>query len=593
MQKRYRYWLGSVLIIVLAAGLYLVGSGKVALWDRDEGWYATASRQMLEGGNWIVPHFLDKPRYAKPIFIYWCQATSMHFFGVNSFAARLPSAIGMTLTLILLAGVLSWKIGARRAMWTTLIFASSAMVIVSAKMCLTDAVMMVFITGAQLCLFAIYRRQTGRWGPGLRRKTEDRRQETEAGHEEETSSSPANTTKLAILMWVLIGMAGLTKGPFALVVLLASMLVLACMDVGRNWRSGQAWKQAVGWWRNLRPLWGVGIIFIIVAPWLIAFALTNPHALWEMLQEPAKHMATNKDGHAQPPGYYLATIWLILFPWSLLLPVGLWLGWKHRRTAAIRFCLATIIGNWIFVEFFMLTKLPHYMLPSYAAIAFLIATALMRCMRRQHLDLENSAFRVGAGGWAMAAALMAGVPWLAAGFFPGQFSYTAAGAFTGVGLLWAFLVMGFFMQRKVAPAAATMGIGMIAVIAILFGLYLPSAQYLRVPVEVGKTLVAQGATGKAEAVMTDFNEPSVAFYQGATIQDGAGLYLRQVPIEQWPRWVVLTRKAYDRLPVQEQARLKVVAQYKGLNYAGGGKIVDVMVAEHAPVTTASAEGNKP
>jgi 4-amino-4-deoxy-L-arabinose transferase-like glycosyltransferase len=584
MHKKYRYWLGSLLIIAMAAGLYLAGSGKVALWDRDEAWYAQTSRQMLEGGNWIVPHFLTQPRYAKPIFIYWCQAASMHFFGVNSFAARLPSAIGMTLTLILLAVVLSWKVGARRAMWTTLIFASSAMVIVSAKMCLTDAVMMVFITGAQFCLFGIYRARTGRRGDGnFGLGIADFGPAPTSANQ-----TPKSTTKLALLMWICIGMAGLTKGPFVLAVLLGAMILLACLDVGRQWRSAAAWKKTLHWWRATRPLWGLGIIFIIVAPWLIAFAITNPHALWEMLQEPAKHMATNKDGHAQPPGYYLATIWLILFPWSLLLPAALVLGWKHRRTAAIRFCLATIVGNWVFVEFFMLTKLPHYMLPSYAAFAFLIATALMRCMRGQHGDLHNAPFRVGAGGWAMGAALLAMAPWLLAGFFPGQFSYAAAGAFTGVGLLWAFLVMGFFMQRKLASAAATMGIGMIVVIAIFFQMYLPRATFLRVPVEVGKTLVAQGATAEGAAVMTDFNEPSVAFYQGGTITDGAGQYLKKVPIDQWPRWIVLTRRAYDRLPAPEQARLKEVAHYKGLNYAGGGKIVDVMVAEKTPTATASA-----
>jgi 4-amino-4-deoxy-L-arabinose transferase-like glycosyltransferase len=577
MQKRYRYWLGSLLIIALAAGLYLVGSGKVALWDRDEAWYAQTSRQMLEGGNWIVPHFLDKPRYAKPIFIYWCQAASMHFFGVNPFAARLPSAIGMTLTLILLAGVLSWKCGARRAMWTTLIFATSAMVIVSAKMCLTDAVMMVFITGAQFCLFGIYRRRTGRRGDGNFGFGN-----ADFGLESGPKSkiqNPKSTTTLAILMWICIGMAGLTKGPCVLAVMFAAMILLAFLDVGRQWRSGAAWKRALSWWRATRPLWGVGIIFIIVAPWLITFAITNPHALWEMLQEPAKHMATNKDGHAQPPGYYLVTIWLILFPWSLLLPVGLVLGWKHRRTAAIRYCLATIIGNWIFVEFFMLTKLPHYMLPSYAAFAFLIATALMRCMRGQYNDLQNAAFRVGVGGWAMGAALLAGVPWIAVGYFPDGFSHRALAAFTSVGLLWAFLVMAFFMQRKLAAAAGTMGIGMIAVIAIFFGLYLPAARFLRVPVEVGKTLIAHGATGEGAAVMTDFNEPSVAFYQGGTIKDGASPYLKNVPIDQWPRWIVLTRRAYDHLPPAQQSQLKEVAQYRGLNYAGGGKVVEVMVVE--------------
>lgn len=592
MRKGYRYWLGSLLVVVLAAGLYVAGSGRVALWDRDEGWYAQASRQMLEGGNWVVPHFLDRARFAKPILIYWCQGASMYFFGVNSFAARLPSAIGMTLTVLLLALVIGWGLGARRGMWTALIFASSAMVIISAKMCLTDAVMMVFITGAQLCLFGIYIRRTGRHGPlvsgsGLRVPGSGGGEIPNHGTRNPEPGA-RSTNKLAVVMWVCVGLAGLTKGPFALVVIFASMVALAFFDVGRRWRSRTAWRAALGWWKSVRPVWGVIIIILVVAPWLISFAVTNPHALWEMLQEPFKHMATDQDGHAQPPGYFLATIWLTLFPWSLLLPVGLVLGWKHRKTPTIRYALAIILGNWVFVEFFMLTKLPHYLLPSYAAMAFLIATALLRCMRGQHRGLTGTSFMVGVGGWAMAAALLSVVPWMAAGFFPGEFSHTAAWAFTAAGLVYAFLVMALFMQHKVGRAATTMGLGMMGVVAVLFMLYLPSARFLQIPQRVGSELAAVGAKGDGDVVMTDYNEPTVAFYTRGMIKDGTEDYFKKHAADVWPEWVILTRRAYERLPADDRDLLKTVAQFRGWDYADGGRIVDVMVAKKLPVATAQA-----
>ncbi len=62
------------LLILAALGVYLAGNGRVSLWDRDEPRYAQTSRQMLQTGDWVVPHLLDKVRTAKPIFIYWCQA---------------------------------------------------------------------------------------------------------------------------------------------------------------------------------------------------------------------------------------------------------------------------------------------------------------------------------------------------------------------------------------------------------------------------------------------------------------------------------------------------------------------------------------
>src|SRR5437867_688247 len=92
-----------ILTIIASAMVYLPGNDRVALWDRDEPRYAQTSRQMLQSGNWVVPRLMDKVRTAKPIFIYWCQATAMKLFGDNAFAARLPSAVAMVLTLILLA----------------------------------------------------------------------------------------------------------------------------------------------------------------------------------------------------------------------------------------------------------------------------------------------------------------------------------------------------------------------------------------------------------------------------------------------------------------------------------------------------------
>ena len=49
---RYRLW--TFLVILAALATYLAGGGAVHLWDRDEAWYAQASRQMVESGNWVV-----------------------------------------------------------------------------------------------------------------------------------------------------------------------------------------------------------------------------------------------------------------------------------------------------------------------------------------------------------------------------------------------------------------------------------------------------------------------------------------------------------------------------------------------------------
>src|SRR6058998_988678 len=112
------------LLILAASAVYLLGNDRVPLWDRDEPRNAQAARQMLTSGDWVVPHFLDKVRTAKPPFTAWCQASAMAVLGQNSFAARLPSAVAMTLTLIVLAVVLSKWADGERAFWTVFILGS-------------------------------------------------------------------------------------------------------------------------------------------------------------------------------------------------------------------------------------------------------------------------------------------------------------------------------------------------------------------------------------------------------------------------------------------------------------------------------------
>src|SRR3954469_8765036 len=130
-RRRAGRWIVGV--VVLAAVVYLAGNGRVALWDRDEPRYAQTSRQMLQSGDWVVPRLYDEPRTAKPPGVYWAQAAAMAVLGDNSFAARLPAAVAMVLTLALTAAAVWRAAGPTRAAWATLVLASSAMVLIAAK----------------------------------------------------------------------------------------------------------------------------------------------------------------------------------------------------------------------------------------------------------------------------------------------------------------------------------------------------------------------------------------------------------------------------------------------------------------------------
>ena len=74
----------------------------------DEGRNAGCSMAMRESGNWVVPTFNGQLRSHKPALLYWLQIGAYQVFGVNEFAARLPSALAA-----LAAVVVVYELGRR------------------------------------------------------------------------------------------------------------------------------------------------------------------------------------------------------------------------------------------------------------------------------------------------------------------------------------------------------------------------------------------------------------------------------------------------------------------------------------------------
>lgn len=87
-------WVLSLLWVVsIAFVAFFWNLGSTGLLDETEPLFVEASRQMTVTGDWITPYFNGVTRFDKPPLIYWCQAIAFLTFGINEFAARLPSAL--------------------------------------------------------------------------------------------------------------------------------------------------------------------------------------------------------------------------------------------------------------------------------------------------------------------------------------------------------------------------------------------------------------------------------------------------------------------------------------------------------------------
>jgi 4-amino-4-deoxy-L-arabinose transferase-like glycosyltransferase len=550
----------TALVIVLAAVLYLVGNAGVSLWDRDEPRFAQTSRQMLQSGDWVVPRFLDKVRTAKPVFIYWCQAAAMSVIGEQGntgvFAARLPSVIAMTAVLAVLAIVLRRVVGPEHTFWTILVLATSVLTLWCAKASTTDAVLLLGITVSQMCLYAIWRGR-GTW-------------------------------PVMIVLAVAIAQAGLTKGPVVLGVMAMTLLALGLF----RWIDSRrgitpATEPAPGAVSAGALALRIGVVVAVVAaligPWLYLVNARESHFLGTSVSHDVLNRIVKPlEGHSGPPGYHLALVFATFFPWSVLLPMALVTAWQNRREPLVRFCLAAVLGPWLMFEI-VSTKLPHYLMPVFPPLALLTADVIVRCLRGEKDDMRGTGFVIavaiiGVVAVALGGAVVGGAAYFHEPIWPAAMLAAAT-------VFFAVSVIALFRARRLRGGVLALGLGAAGIHLILFSVYLPNAAFLHVSKRTADILVQNGATGEGQVEMLDYKEPSLAFYQGGTIRENSAMALSHELLKAAPPWLVVTTEVLADTPADVQARLDQVGHVRGLAYADGGRVVDVIVVKQKPVGT--------
>src|SRR4029078_4496247 len=88
-----RQRLAVLALLGIAAVAFFFGLGRLSLVGPDEPRFAEAAREMFVTGDYITPRVAGAAAFDTPALLYWAIAGAFRLFGVNEFAARLPSAL--------------------------------------------------------------------------------------------------------------------------------------------------------------------------------------------------------------------------------------------------------------------------------------------------------------------------------------------------------------------------------------------------------------------------------------------------------------------------------------------------------------------
>lgn len=466
------------LLVAWTLALLVPGTATLPLIDRDEPRFATATREMIERHDWIVPTFNGNYRFDKPALTYWVMRAGYAIFGIGEFGARVH-AIVATLVLVLA----TWWTGRRWfgdavGLLAAGMLASCLQVFIHGRLALADMPMIACVVVACVALYEALK-----------------------------STAPKPTRTAA--WWLLYGALGvgfLAKGPIVFAVPVLALLVFRFV----------LWRKPIAWSR-LQIVPGLLVSLLIMGSWGIP-ALVATHGLfWQkgMGEHVIQRGYDTFNSRGYSPLFYLGTAPMSLFPWFALvgfLPWAVKRAWDERTAWLVCWAVAPYV---IFTAY--ATQLPHYVLPAFPALALLTAQALVADRKTWPKSATRIAWGfVGVTGMIFLVALVA----VRLASLPAEMEPLRA-AFTGVFLVTLGLLLSVIAALKrwvlLVPGTVTLVVG---------GATLMGGALRQTSLTATSRAWVDGLPTETRCVGAGFSEPSLVFYTARRwtfVSDGAEL----------------------------------------------------------------------
>ena len=340
----------ALLLLAIIFVLVYVGSMfSPALLDDADATHAEAAREMVARGDYVTLHVNGIRYLEKAPLPYWLVAGAYRLFGINEFAARLPTVLAV----LLLAWLgLTWgrrAFGERAGTYAGLFVLTCSGVYLFTRIFIPDVLLSLLIAASLYFLLAALELsgRTWRWYAG----------------------------------YACLALAVLAKGLVALV--FVGMPAVIYLAITGEWRR----------WREFRLFSGLALLFVIAAPWHILAGLRNHGFFWFYFVN--EHFLRflgeryPKDYNKLPAALYWTLHLVWLFPWSFYLPALVLNAIRdmkeppseaetRRRFAARTRLLCWIWAGFVLLFFAISTNQEYYTFPAYLPLLLLAADALAR-----------------------------------------------------------------------------------------------------------------------------------------------------------------------------------------------------------------------
>jgi 4-amino-4-deoxy-L-arabinose transferase-like glycosyltransferase len=331
-----------VTVIVCAVAIYVYPLAlRTPLLDPDEGVHARIAQEMVERGDYVVPHFGGQPFRDKPFLYSAAQALSLRVFGMNEAAVRLPGCLFALLGSVTAVLLARRMFDAEAALYTAL---ASLTLVLPAILAQAPAHDIALVPWISLIVLSFW--------------------------EQEQCGDARKRWRWVAAMSVFIALAFLTKGIIGVAVVASGLGLYAIVSRTLS--------------RSLVVRCSIALIAggLLASPWYLAMEHASPGYLYYyFIDRHVLGFLTEGQDHGAAPWYYYVgpviggAMPSLLFATAAVLQTRLDSAKQGNRATLLLACW--FIGGFLFLSVAG-SKLVTYSLPLFAPIAVLAGVGFHR-----------------------------------------------------------------------------------------------------------------------------------------------------------------------------------------------------------------------